>query len=180
MLAPGIADVAPASLLRYASAHEPYDLWSLQCESDKVQPVTAFDVERPPKQHSLRALVHTKMQKERTIHSRRLQVYRASMSLSEANAWILCQPTKALSTCIPRRKFRMWLQLYCQVPLFAPGAGCRRPGATLLWIYLEINFCIVTTDLTEYGDTTPSSTSSFRFRKSCPTSYYRATPGIHS
>ena len=49
------------------------------------------------------------------------------MKLPEAKTWAKCSPLTGYATYIPHHHFKVWLQYYCQVPLFQPGTKCRRP-----------------------------------------------------
>ena len=49
------------------------------------------------------------------------------MKLPEAKTWVNCRPSLGYATYIPTRHFKVWLQYFCQVPLFQPGARCTRP-----------------------------------------------------
>ena len=54
-----------------------------------------------------------------------------------------CRPSSGYGTCIPNHHFKVWLQHFCQLPLFEPGAWCTRPQCALvLDIYLyDLLYC---------------------------------------
>ena len=52
---------------------------------------------------------------------------RNSMKLPESKTWANCSPSTGNATYIPHHHFKVWLQYYCQVPLFQPGTRCQRP-----------------------------------------------------
>ena len=58
------------------------------------------------------------------------------MKFPEAKTWIQCRPPEILKTCIPHDHFRVWIQYFCQVPLFQRGSRCARPQcASVIEIY---------------------------------------------
>ena len=48
----------------------------------------------------------------------RLQSFQNAMGLPETKTWVHCNPSKSLRMFIVDRDFRIWLQYYCQIPLF--------------------------------------------------------------
>ena len=66
------------------------------------------------------------MKKNYTQGTRRLQLFRSSMSLPGAKVWAFCPSTKSFNTYIPNREFCDCLQFYCQVALFEPCTRCPR------------------------------------------------------
>ena len=107
-----------ASLMEYESATSGYSAWSNQCAEHSALPFYSFNVERPPKQHRITALVHKKLASDLREGSNRMTIMRNSMKLPEAKIWIQCRPSESLKTSIPHHHFRVWLQYFCQVPLF--------------------------------------------------------------
>ena len=101
--------------------------YSSQCEQQSVLPFQAFTGERPPKQHKITALLHQKKVQEIAPGSARTRIMRSSMKLPESKTWANCSPSTGYATCIPHHHFKVWLQYYCQVPLFQPGARCKTP-----------------------------------------------------
>ena len=60
------------------------------------------------------------------------------MKLPEVKAWIQCRPSETLKTSIPHHHIRIWLQYFCQVPLFQTGSKRAPPQCA--------------TDIDVYGD----------------------------
>ena len=123
---------SPTSLMEYESATSAYYAWSNQCEENSALPFSSFDVERPPKQRTITALVHKNLASDLPEGSNRMKIMRNSMKLPEAKTWIQCRPSETLKTSIPHYHFRVWLQYFCQVPLFQPGSRCARPHCAAL------------------------------------------------
>ena len=73
------------------------------------------------------ALVHQKKSEDIKPGSTGLQVIRNSMTLPKAKTWVNCTPSSGYVTNIPNHNFKVWLQYFCQVPFFQPGARCTRP-----------------------------------------------------
>ena len=90
---------------RHSFAKNAYDAWAQQCEEEEVLPLQAFDVDRPPKQKFLGALVHKKKAKNVLQGSSRMRIFRANMSLPEAKTWLHCRPCKPLRTLINASQF---------------------------------------------------------------------------
>ena len=49
------------------------------------------------------------------------------MKLAEAKTSANCSPSTGNATYIQHQHFKVWLQYYCQVPLFQLGTRCQRP-----------------------------------------------------
>ena len=122
-----LGDQTPHGLTTYEAAQQAYETRSAQCEQQSVLPFQAFTGERPPKQHKITALVHQKKVQEIAPGSARTKIMRSSMKLPEAKTWAKCSPSTGYATYIPHHHFKVWLQYYCQVPLFQPGTRCQRP-----------------------------------------------------
>ena len=116
----------PTSLMEYESATSAYYAWSNQCEEISALPFSSFDAERPPKQHTITALVHKKISSDLPEGSNGMKIMRISMKLPEATTWIQCRPSETLKRSIPHHHVRVWLQYFCQVPLFQPGSRYAR------------------------------------------------------
>ena len=114
----------PTSLMEYESATGTYYAWSNQCEELPALPFSTFDVERPPKQHTIKAFVHNKLASDLPEGSNRMKIVRNSMKLPEAKTWLRCRPSETLKKSIPHHHFRVWLQYFCQVSRFQPGSRC--------------------------------------------------------
>ena len=65
------------------------------------------------------------------------------MKLPEAKTWVNCRPSSGYATYIPTHHFKVWLQFFCQLSPFQPGARCTRPQcAAVLDIYGEhLRYC---------------------------------------
>ena len=59
-----LGNSSSTELTAYERAKSAYAAWSNQCEEHSALPLPAFDDERPPKQHTITALVHTKLANE--------------------------------------------------------------------------------------------------------------------
>ena len=127
LVGPMLGNSSSTALTTYERATSAYAAQSDQCEEHSALPFSAFDVERPPKQHKTTALVHRKLAKQLREGSNRLKIMRNSLKLPEAKIWIQCRPSEILKTSIPHHHFKVWLQYFCQVPLFQPGSRCARP-----------------------------------------------------
>ena len=120
----------------YCFAKDAYDAWALQCEEEDFLPFQAFEVDRPPQQKNLAALVHKKKAKNVSQGSTRIRLFRENMSLPEAKTWLHCRPCKSLRTLINAPQFTTWMKHYCQVPLFQTGTKCNRTQcAAIIDIY---------------------------------------------
>ena len=84
-------------------------------------------IERLPNQHKITALVHQKKVQDIAPGSARTRIMRSSMKIPEAKTWVICSPSTGYATYIPHHYFKVWLQYYCQVPLFQPRTRCQRP-----------------------------------------------------
>ena len=122
-----LGNSSSTALKAYERATSTYAAWSKQCEDHSALPFSAFDVERPPKQHTITALVHKKLGNELPAGSTRLKIMPNSMKLPEAKTWMHCRPSEILKTSVPHHHFKVWLQYFCQVPLFQPGSRFARP-----------------------------------------------------
>ena len=105
-------------------AHIMHGLFNVK---NTMHPFPTFDVERPPKQYTITALVHKKLARDLPEVSNRMKIMRNSMKLPEAKTWTQCRPSETLKTSIPRHLFRLWLQYFCHVPRFQPSSRCARP-----------------------------------------------------
>ena len=72
---------------QYCFAKDAYDAWAQQCEEEDVLPFQAFEVDRPPQQKILAALVHKKKAKNVSQGSTRMRIFREDVSLPEAKIW---------------------------------------------------------------------------------------------
>ena len=122
-----LGDQTPHGLTTYEAAQGAYEAWSAQCEQQSVLPFQAFTGERPPNQHKITALVHQKKVQEIAPGSARTRIMISSLKLSEAKTWANYSPSTGYATYIPHHHSNVWLQYYCQVPLFQPGTRCQRP-----------------------------------------------------
>ena len=135
----------PNGLSAYLATKFAYEAWAVQCKKESMLPFQAFSSERPPKQQTITALVHRKKSEEITPGSTRLQIMRNSIKLPEAKTWVNCRPSSGYATYIPTHHFKVWLQYFCQVPLFQPGPRCTRPQcAAALDIYGDhLLYCLM-------------------------------------
>lgn len=114
-----INEMSATSLPCYISAQEAYDLWRVQRENDQALSFSAFDMER--------RLEH---QVNGTKHWRPSPASLPGLN-GPINCEVLdsCRPREAFSTYSPNSLFRIWCQLYSQIPLSVTGARCRQSGS---------------------------------------------------
>ena len=134
------------------SEQQAYETWSAQCEQQSVLPFQAFTGERLPKQHKITALVHQKRVQEIAPGSARTRIMRSSMKLPDAKTWPSCSPSTGYATYIPHHHFKVWLQYYCQVPLFSPEQDAKSHSVQLSWTPMGIIYCIAKEVPIEFGD----------------------------
>ena len=149
--------MTPYGLTTYGAAQQAYETWSAQCEQQSVLPFQAFTDERTPKQNKITALVHQKKVQEIPPGSARTRIMRSSVKLPEAKTWANCGPSTGYATYMPHHHFNIWLQYYCQVPLFQPGTRCQRPQcAAVMDTYGDhLLYCDIAEEvLIEFGDMT--------------------------
>ena len=128
---------AVKGLGQYYFAKDAYDSWTLQCEEADVLPFQVFEVDIPPLQIILAALVHKRKAKNVSHGSTRIRIFRENMSLPEAKTWNAGH-VRRFELFINAPQFTTWIKYYCQVPLFQTGTKCNRPQ------------CAATMDI--YGD----------------------------
>ena len=87
--------------------------------------VDASDVDRPPQQKTLAAIVRTGKIKALPKGSTRMRIFREHMTLPETKTWVQCRLSRTLQTLIKSQHFTTWMKYYCQVPLFQSGS--KRP-----------------------------------------------------
>ena len=115
------------SLMKYERATSAYYAWYNKCAEHSALPFSSFNAELPPKQHTITALIHKKLASDLLEGSNRMKIMRNSMKLPGARTWVQCRSSETLKTYIPHHHFKVWLQYFCQVPLFRPGSRCARP-----------------------------------------------------
>ena len=108
----------------YAFAKQAHAAWASQCEEGAALPLEAFEVDRPPQQKTIAALVHARKIKALPQGSTHMRIFREHMTLPEAKSWVQCRPSKTLRTLIKLHNFTTWMKYYCQVPLFQSGTKC--------------------------------------------------------
>ena len=111
-------------LREYAFAKQAHAALASQCEEGAVLLFEAFEVDRPPEQKTLAALVHVRKTKALSQALTRMRIFCEHMTLPEAKTWIQCRPSKTLRTLIKAQLFRTWMKYYCQVPQIQSGSKC--------------------------------------------------------
>eukprot|EP00177_Eucheuma_denticulatum_P005752 GFKZ01010498.1.p1 GENE.GFKZ01010498.1~~GFKZ01010498.1.p1 ORF type:complete len:360 (+),score=7.35 GFKZ01010498.1:417-1496(+) len=113
-------------LKTYDAAIDAHRKWSLSCPPPRIIQFSVFCSKKTSPQKARTDAIHEAVQNGIPLGDTRRQAFRASMAVPGAKAWVYCAPCPRLQTSIESRKLSIWLQYYCQVPMFPAYTLCPR------------------------------------------------------